>query len=252
MVIRHRSPNYPAIDLGEAVELLRKLYPSVQRGEFTAADTVTPWGYSSVSGSVRSRIGALRQYGFLEQKKGGNARLSARALTLILRQPASNEHRSALRDAALEPPLFREMYDSGKHLAADDALRQHLVVERNFADSGAERFAEVLRTAMTLAGLADSDTMTGIDDGEFEQPEDEEEDKGDMVSKDKFVLSLSGGATAVRLEFPLPLTEKMWQQLTGMVEAIKHTVVKADTESLAHRPAMPQEGLSDNGEPQAS
>ncbi len=46
-------------------------------------------------------------------------------------------------------------------------------------------------------------------------------------TSDKFVLSLSGGPASMRLEFPMPLTDAMWNQLTGMLAAMKPTLVQA-------------------------
>lgn len=63
MVLKQRSPNYPGVDLVEAVDLLKKLYPKVQRGEFTPSDAAGPMGYNSVSGPVRRKMAALKQYG---------------------------------------------------------------------------------------------------------------------------------------------------------------------------------------------
>lgn len=235
MVVKQRSPNYPAIGLNEAVELVKKAYSKVGRGEFSPLDAAGSWGYGSVSGPVRRKFGALRQYGLVDQKKGDTARVSNRGLTLILRNPASNEYRAALKEAALEPPLFRELHENGKSQAADDALRQYLIVERGFTDDGAQQFINVLRATITVAGLAEESKIASQDDGtESEQPDD----KDDAMTTDllkppagKFVMSLAGGSASVRLEFPLPLTDAMWKQVTGILDAIKSQVVAQESES---------------------
>ena len=226
-MIKQRSPNYPGFDLGEAIEILKQIYPKVQRGEFTFKDAASAWGYNTVSGPVRRRFSALRQYGLLEQRRGDNAKLTPRALTLVLRNPASTEYVAARREAALEPDLIRELYQTGKFEAADDALRQDLIVHRGFTDDGADRFIEVLRSTLTIAGLAGSGTMASQEDEEAS----ETDTKGggrEMVNPppppppavDKFVLSVAGGPTSFRMELPLPLSASQWTQLKAMLDAV--------------------------------
>jgi hypothetical protein len=230
---KQRSPNYPGLDLGQALEALKQLYPKVLRGEFTPKDAAAPWGYTSPSGPVRRKFGALRQYGLLEQRKGDNAKLTPRALTLVLRNPASAEYQAARREAALEPGLIRELFESGKHDAADDALRQDLIVHRGFTDEGADRFIEVLRATLALAGLTDSANIAGQEEDNSSQPND---GVGDMdtppPAPNKFVLSLVGGPASLRFELPLPLTEAQWKQLTGMLDAVKPALVGTAAEAV--------------------
>ena len=58
MVIKRRSPNYPNIDLQEAVRVVATLYQgSVQgrgvgRGEFTPQDAAAAWGYTSTAAAA--------------------------------------------------------------------------------------------------------------------------------------------------------------------------------------------------------
>ena len=99
MVTRQRSPNYPGVDLGSAIESSQTLYQRVQRGEFTITDAAKAWGYNSVSGPVRVRLAALRQYDLIDGKKGDNPRLSRKALTFVLR----DAHAPGSPRSAVEP-----------------------------------------------------------------------------------------------------------------------------------------------------
>lgn len=174
-MVQQRSPNYPGIELSEAVERVKQAYSTVGRGEFSNRDVTTAWGYNSVSGPMRVRVAALRQYGFLERVGDGTSRLTTRALTIALRNQASNEYREALRDAALSPVLFAEMFETGRFQNAPDALRQYLVVEKRFTDKGATRFASILKATFDLAGIGDGDSMSGQIQGEFDQLEIEDD-----------------------------------------------------------------------------
>lgn len=244
MVVKQRSPNYPGFDLGAAVEAVHNLYPQVQRGEFTVLDAARAWNYNSASGPVRRLMGALRQYGLMEQKKGDNARLTSRAFTLVLRNQASNEYRTALRDAALEPTLFRELYESKRASGANDALRQYLVVERSFTDEGAARFIEVLRATFVLAGISGDDIMTRRE--EVITTRQEEEEMTPPPSSNKLVFSLSGGSASIKMELPLPLNEATWTQLTGMMNALKPALVSNQSEPEMQPLQSPNEEYSDS------
>ena len=172
MVIRPRSPNYPGIDLRAAVGRAQELYPKVQRGEFTPLDAAEAWGYSGATSPVRRTMAALRQYGLMEAKKGDNARLTTRALTLVLREPESREFRTALREAVEFPSLFEELINSERANGAAGALRQYLVVEKRFTKDGADTFIEVLKASLAFAMVSDDDNMTGLNDGVIDKVEE--------------------------------------------------------------------------------
>jgi hypothetical protein len=214
-----RSPNYPALSLSDAIQRLQQLYRRVSRGEFTVNDAAGAWKYKSVSGPVKRQVAALRHYGLIDRKRGGNARVSCRGLTIVLRTPESGEYRNAIREAALIPSLFQELYTAQRHTAADDVLRQYLVVERNFGREGAEQFIGVFRATMTLAGL----TETGIMSGQ----EEESESDGDTMletlpTKDTMTIPIPFGPERIgRLIIPVGMTVEDWKRLDRILAAYK-------------------------------
>ncbi|MXY41422.1 MAG: hypothetical protein F4160_00615 [Rhodospirillaceae bacterium] len=65
-------------------------------------------GYSSQSGPANKALADLAAYGLLQRAGKGEARVTERALAIL--HPNSDTERSrALEDAALEPPLYREL-----------------------------------------------------------------------------------------------------------------------------------------------
>ena len=237
MVIKQRSPNYPGVDLPIAIEHIRDLYSKVKGGDFTAADAAQSWNLSAGSGGVRRRMGALRQYGLIEQRKGDTAKLTPRSLTVVLRNSASNEFKNAVREAVLSPDLFRELYESGKYQAADDALKQLLVVEKRFSDEGATRFIEVMRESFNFAELDEDETSQGYNEGVNES------DPEDLVirplaNSDKVQFSVTGGPASMRMELPLPLTAETWDSLIAMVEALKPMLVESTQAKAAPKPTQ--------------
>ncbi len=238
MVAKHRSPNYPRVNLETAIDLLRKLYNKVRKGEFTAIDAAGAWGYNSASGPVRAHLAALRQYGLLEGKKGRNAenpRISRRGLAFVLRNRASREYKSELKEAALAPPLFEEIYSTLSD-AADGALREHLIAEMGFTDSGAQRYVEVYRDTIQLANLNKDDAISGLEDGD--PMEDEEAETNDSIS----VFTTVGRQTSM-VTIPLStegeyavllsqMTPAEWDRKVKLFEAYKDTLVQDEPESI--------------------
>lgn len=242
MVTKHRSPNYPSIDLGDAIDRVHQLYTNVQRGEFNGADAAKAWGYSSFSGPVKRGMGALRQYGLIDKKKGDNAKLSTRALTIALRNTASIEYQDALRDAALDPPLFEELYQNGKALAAQDALKQHLVVEKQFTDEGAARFISVLHASLTLAHVGDSGSIAGQDEVLPGESESMQVDTPNAPSM-KQHPSAEPGTRSIQIPLPgapwatlhalFPMSEETWNQMMTMLHAMKPGLVGSEPPQAA-------------------
>ena len=240
MVVRHRSPNYPGVDLEAAIEAATTLYSQVKRNEFTPEDATKAWGYISTSGPVRVKLAALRRFGMLEGKKGENPSLSRLGLSFVLRNKSSREYQEALRHAATNPPLFAKAMEA-KPNASDSALREWLLMDQNFSDEGAGRFVEVFRSTMLLAGLEDGAIKAGLYEDEA-WPEsddmpmdpvstivDEEPISAPQVSEaprlsmqhTRVPLRLMGGSLTVAVELPDSMTERAWQQMMAMLNALK-------------------------------
>src|SRR4051794_24522410 len=101
-----RSPNYPAIGLPEALEAVKQLWHAEKKTPVDIATIATAMGYSSVSGRVRSKLGAMRKYGLVEDNSAGT-RVSEIAMRILHGMEGTDDRISALREAALKPTLFR-------------------------------------------------------------------------------------------------------------------------------------------------
>ncbi|MDO8750485.1 MAG: hypothetical protein Q7K03_05005 [Dehalococcoidia bacterium] len=215
-----RSPNYPAVGLGEAVSLVKKLYQAEKGGMFPPESSAGAWGYKSFSGPVRSKFAALKQYGFIDQKKGQGAKLSGRALTIALRNEASKEYLAALKEAAFEPSLFREFYEGNKFDSSDDTLKHELIVNRRFTDDGAEQFIEAFRSAMTIAQLTKPAIISGQEESQTQDKDD------DMLepppTKDTITIPIPFSPERIgRLVIPTGMTADDWKRLDRILAAYK-------------------------------
>ena len=243
MVSRQRSPNYPRIDLETAIEYAKQLYRNVSRGEFTLLDAAKAWGYSSASGPVRSRVATLRQYGIVEGKKGALPRFTRAGQGFVVRTRASREYKEALREAALAPPLFQEMYDA-KSGASDGAIREHLLLDKKFTEDGATTFVEVYRSSLSLAGLDENedDIMTGLDEDEliYENEETVSSPSPSNHDPDARSVTLPVGEVWPTLTGPFPMPKELWDQMLDLLKAMEPGLVeKKQMDVDANAPDFP-------------
>ena len=238
MPAKPKSPNYPGLDLGTAIDLAKQLYSSgIGRGEFTPVDAAQAWNYNSVSGPVKVRIGALRQYGLIEGKRGGqyaeNPKLTRLALTLVMRPEGSREYRDSLREAALTPSLFSELYESHRN-AADGALRVYLVIDKNFTDDGAQRCIEAYKGTLRLVGLDQDSEWSRIPEDEIIEEDEDLEIASNTLRQgtlDSVRSSVPEGSIAIPIPLdsermatvivPLGMEEADWVRLDRILEGYK-------------------------------
>src|ERR1051325_2885913 len=88
---RVRSPNFPGIDLREAIDKVQLIYSKDKRNATNAEVIVKHLGYSQLHGKSRRVLSALKQYGLLEERAGGLFRVSDNAYRIIHLQEDSKE-----------------------------------------------------------------------------------------------------------------------------------------------------------------
>src|SRR5260221_5821337 len=114
---RERSPNYPGFPLEDAIKNVQALFKVASRTAVAPIVAVKAWGYTGLNGVSRVRLAALRYYGLIEIEKSGNIKLSRRGLTVSMRSPDSPEYGAAIKEAALAPIIFQELYESQRGVA---------------------------------------------------------------------------------------------------------------------------------------
>ena len=147
-----RSPNYPSVGLPEAIDLARQLWSKEKRAAIPQDVAARAWGCKGINGLVRMKLSSLKKYGLLEGRGTDGVRLTDAAMHLVQYPPDSPEYRDVLRDAALKPDLFREVYETHAD-ASDDNLRAYLVTKKGFAESGAKQFIRAFRETLAVADI---------------------------------------------------------------------------------------------------
>ena len=159
----HRSPNYPAFSLEEAISKARTVYEMERRAWTTAGVIQKHLGYQKPSGTGGRALSALRQYGLLDDQSG-KYRISESAYHLLVLPESEPAWIGAVKQAAQKPVIFAELmaeYVGG--LPSDDTLRTVLITQRRFNPASVPDFIRIFRRTVEYAarlgpdaGAADS------------------------------------------------------------------------------------------------
>jgi len=148
MAGKMRSPNYPALTLPQALEVAGKLWNAEKRTPVGHEAAALALGFKSLSGPARVAIGALRQYGLIVKAEKGQIRLSDLAMAALHGNP--DEKQAALRQAAVNPSLFKELARNYSQ-ASETAISSYLITKKAFTDDGARKAAKAFWVALKLA-----------------------------------------------------------------------------------------------------
>jgi hypothetical protein len=166
MATKQRSPNYPSLNLAQALTLLGKLYTAEKRTPVSHEAAAPALGFRSLSGPARVAIAALRQYGFIDKAGKGAIRVSDLGVRVLHGNP--EDKRLALAQAGTNPTLFKEL--AKEHAdASENSIASYLITQKEFSPDGARRAAKAFRATLKLA----KEKASGYNDPETEQePED--------------------------------------------------------------------------------
>jgi hypothetical protein len=171
---KRRSPSFPVVPIDEAIERARRVYRQDRRA-FTNFETlIGHLGYNTTKKGGRQgrMVSTLKQYGLIDERDG-QYRVSETAWK-ILEMPEDSEERARLvREAALNPPMFRKIL---KHyegeLPSDATIRSHLLFQERFNSDSATTFIRVLRRTIELVNPTTADYNAGEESEEAdEQPQ---------------------------------------------------------------------------------
>jgi hypothetical protein len=171
---RFRSPPFPYVGLGKALSKAEQLYAAVRHHAAAVPTAAKAWETGAKSSATLQSAAALIQYGLLEDEGSGESRklkLTPLALKIVIdKRPDSSERAAALKEAALTPKIFAELFERyGTAAGIADALLVHaLTAERvqqgkaPYSDESAADVLRVYRDSLGYAGLTDSDKETDV------------------------------------------------------------------------------------------
>jgi hypothetical protein len=249
---RERSPGYPAIPLGVAVERTRELYKA-EKSYLAPVDTViSHWGYSPRSGAGLVQVAALMKYGLLEDEGSGpnrRARVTEFAQRIIRdSREVSPDRDRLIREAALNPSIHRELWERfGASLPSDSNLLHTLVFEYGFTDPGAAEFLKVFKATVAFAGLTDDADLAAEPTGDMiadtRLDDAAATDRRTAPARPTPVAPVSGPAGRAlpipiassdqwpTLYLPGRITEADWTQMIAVLQAMKPGIVAREETS---------------------
>ncbi|MFG1189245.1 hypothetical protein [Xanthobacter flavus] len=167
-----RSPNYPSLSLGPALEAIRPAFQNENRNKMSRVVLAKHLGYTSLNGRALGKIGAVRAYGLIEGS-GDELRITDDAVKALMAPQGSGERSEALSRLALHPNLFQELRkDFPETMPSLDNLTYSLI-KRQFTPDAAEKAAKSYLATMNLvAGIPDA--YNGPDEEDGDEDSDEE------------------------------------------------------------------------------
>ena len=171
---RSRSPNYPAIPLEQAVELVGKLHSKSRTNVIDRESAAMDMGYSGLTGRSLKILGALAQYDLVKPSGKGSLRVTPVAVD-VLHGITDSDRKTALRHAGTAPRLFKSIVDRFTDgIPSENVIRSYLI-QQGYADGAlGPAIRSFLETNRFLenAGAYDGHGATEPDDSNAFEPEE--------------------------------------------------------------------------------
>jgi hypothetical protein len=172
---RERSPSFPFIPLGVAIQRLETFERYFGRHPTPANKVGLGWGMKEQSSQADQTLAALRSFGLVVYTGSGSARMvtiSDEGRTYLRAQQESVKE-SCLKQAALRPRVIRKYWAQwGADRPPNPVALDTLTLQDGFSDNGAQAFLKVYDDTVAFAKLTTGDKIPG--------EKGSEEDNGDL------------------------------------------------------------------------
>ncbi len=146
----NRSPNYPPIKLGEAIELIRAVQKKEPKAYASKEVVARHLGYTSVNGASLKKLSALNAFGLLEANDARELRVSENAKRILFPSDEA-EKRAALAEAAMSPSIFQQLHLKWPEGRPSDETIKSYLVRQGFNENSVAHVVDVYRDALSLA-----------------------------------------------------------------------------------------------------
>lgn len=170
---RHRSPNYPAIDLQTAIAKTQTFYATQQRNAIPANVATQTLGYSARNSEGKRVLSALVSFGLFEEETTNNVRhvkISPLGLNVLRHDHQPTVRLPFLRESAVNPSIYGEMVTKWPdELPSDLVIAQYLEFDKGFNGMTVKRVIRTFRSTYAFADMAHRSPLV-----EEEQEKEEE------------------------------------------------------------------------------
>jgi hypothetical protein len=130
-----RSPQYPVIGLGEAITKAKAVYEKDYQNRIPRLVVAKHMGFKALHGKALGVLATLSRYGLLEGR-GGEYRMSDRAVSILAHPAGSTDRIAEIKAAASSPAIFQELdrrFPDGK--GSNEGLRAYLMTNGFIPDA---------------------------------------------------------------------------------------------------------------------
>jgi hypothetical protein len=149
---KERSRAYPSISLSDAIEKISLIKDNLGRGPYSRESIAHAIGYSSVSGTSATKIGALVHFGLLDIERGGVYQLTDLA-KMIASPKDDNEYNHAIITSIRKPALYNELIERFKGSSLPKLLPNILEREYKIISRQSKYVSELFIESLTYANL---------------------------------------------------------------------------------------------------
>jgi hypothetical protein len=181
---RVRSPNYPIVALDKAIELVSALFENQSRYLVPIEAAAKDWGISNKGSYLAQHVATLSSYGLIDtegEKDSRKIKISELAFQILIdKRPESEQRHAFIKEAALNPDIFRKIYEAyPSGFPAEHTLEYELVSKYKFNQRAVRSFIDIIKTTFTFANVYKSDIMNG---------KNTSIDKPEMITIDKMPI----------------------------------------------------------------
>ena len=247
--LRGRSPSYPGINLESAIERAKTIWKEEGQNLVPTGAAFDHWGYKPKSSGGLTALAALKKFGLIDDEGSGENRkikLSQLALTILWDERTdSPDRKKAIQEAALNPPIHRELWDRYNSQIPSEATLKIELRHKGFTENAIDEFIREFKDTLSFAKLDKNDIISG-------RNQDQEENKVEPSSSIKTrehkshidlsetISGISGHfqhSRTIEIPIPLsptesakiqttyPLSEKSWNQMINILNAYKPSLV---------------------------
>lgn len=206
----HRSPNYPAFDLGEAIAKAKILWEKDHKAGSTTEAALQHLGFKgdrSPSGPAGRTLSTLKKFGLTEEIEG-RIHLSQLGLDLVIYPETDERYIKARGQAALKPSIYAKIYAKFQAgLPSDETLKSELVRDEGFNPKQVDVFLADFRRTIELAGLEFGTRST---EEEMQDSQSTRQDQAGHPAGAKTFPSVLAtlGKPTLASSFPIPLRKQ--------------------------------------------
>lgn len=143
-----RSPNYPQLSIGPAMDRAKKIYEKEYTHPMPAQVAAEALGYKSLSGTAKGALSTLRKYGFLTFDGKDGYKVSNDTVAISELPPDDPERNAAIRRSASRPAAFKQLSEKyGATLPSEGAIR-HFLIQSGYQSDGANLLIKVYKETL--------------------------------------------------------------------------------------------------------